>query len=143
MTWGYHWATSGPGPQDDIDWTRKVIGYVGTMTNKSRFVIGIQLYGMDWPNGGGPANPATSYEYEDVLALAQRVGATPVRDEQGDAMHFSYVDPATGTPHDVWFPDARTEAARVRLAHETGVGIGLWRLGREDQRLWDEPLLAP
>ena len=143
MTWGYHWATSGPGPQDDIDWTRKVIGYVGTMTNKSRFVIGIQLYGMDWPNGGGADNPATSYEYEDVMALARRVGATPVRDEQGDAMHFSYVDPATGTPHDVWFPDAFTEAARVRLAHETGVGIGLWRLGREDQRLWDEPLLAP
>jgi spore germination protein YaaH len=143
MTWGYHWATSGPGPQDDIGWTRKVVGYVSTMSNPSRFVVGIQLYGMDWPDGGGQEHPATSYEYADVLALAARYGATPARDPEGDAMHFSYTDPETGSFHDVWYPDARTEGARVKLARDAGLGIGVWRLGREDQRLWDDPLLAP
>jgi spore germination protein YaaH len=142
MTWGYHWATSGPGPQDDIAWTQKVVNYTATMTNRSRFVVGIQLYGMDWPDGGGPDHPATSYEYADVMSLAERVGATPVRDVDGDSMHFSYTD-SEGSFHEVWFPDARTEGARVRLAHDAGLGIGFWRLGREDQRLWDDPLLAP
>lgn len=141
MTWGYHWATSGPGPQDDIGWTQKVINYTATMTNRTRFVVGIQLYGMDWPDGGGPDNPATSYEYADIVALAARVGATPVRDPEGDSMHFSYTE--DGVEHDVWFPDSRTQSARVRLANDAGLGIGFWRLGREDQRLWDDPLLAP
>jgi hypothetical protein len=31
----------------------------------------------------------------------------------------------------------------VRLAKSRGLGIGFWRLGREDQRVWDDPLLAP
>ncbi|HKP89317.1 MAG TPA: glycosyl hydrolase family 18 protein [Thermoleophilaceae bacterium] len=141
MTWGYHWATSGPGPQDDIAWTQKVVNYTATMTNRSRFVVGIQLYGMDWPDGGGLDHPATSYEYADVMALADRTGATPVRDVDGDAMHFSYTE--DGSQHEVWYPDARTEGARVRLAQDAGLGIGFWRLGREDQRLWDDPLLAP
>jgi spore germination protein YaaH len=142
MTWGYHWATSGPGPQDDLEWTQKVINYTATMENKSRFVVGIQLYGMDWPNGGGLDHPATSYEYSDVVALADRYGKTPVRDPLGDSMTFSYTD-GDGVPHEVWFPDHRTEGNRAQLARDAGLGLGLWRLGREDQRLWDNPLLAP
>ena len=142
MAWGFHWTTSAPGAPDDIAWVRGVVDYVKTMPNKHRFVLGSPLYGMDWAGDGGSDQPADHYEYEDVMALAARVGATPRRDEATDTMRFDYVD-ANGTPHQVWYSDASTLATRIALAREAGMGTGFWRLGREDQRLWENPLLGP
>ena len=31
----------------------------------------------------------------------------------------------------------------MTLARERGLGIGFWRLGEEDQRVWDDPQIAP
>jgi len=142
MAWGIHWTTSGPGSPDDMTWLRNVVNYIKTMPNRSRFVMGSPLYGMDWAGDGGTDQPADSLEYEDVMALAQRVGATPVMDEASGTKRFSYTD-ATGTPHQVWFADAETLAKRVALAREAGIGSGFWHLGKEDQRFWSDPGLAP
>jgi spore germination protein YaaH len=142
MNWGWHWSTSEPGPIDDIELSRKVADYVASMPNPSRFVLGTNLYGMDWPNGGGPANKATALEYADVRALIARYGATPALDPQADAWMFSYRD-AAGTLHEVWYPDAATVGRRVEMARNRGLGIGFWRLGAEDQNVWGNPLLAP
>jgi spore germination protein YaaH len=139
MAWGIKWATSGPGSIDDIAWVRGVVDYVNTIPNKSRFVLGMPLYGMDWKNGGGTANPAAVWEYEDVLRIARETGSAPAYDAATDSMHFSYTD-AQGAPHEMWFSDANTRATRIRLAQENGLGVGFWRLGREDQRLWGGPL---
>jgi spore germination protein YaaH len=95
---------------------------------------------MDWPQGGGPANPAVSLEYADVQDLAERTGAVPLRDFASDSWTFTYVD--KGVSHEVWYPDAGTVARRVRLARDRGLGVGFWRLGREDQRLWSDPALT-
>ncbi|MBV9213676.1 MAG: hypothetical protein JOZ25_08535, partial [Actinobacteria bacterium] len=141
MAWGIHWMTSAPGAQDDITWVRQVVSYVGTLNQPGRFVLGMQLYGMDWPNGGGVGNPATSREYADVVSLAAQYGVTPAYDSTENGMHFSYDDPTTGTHHDLWFSNADTEANLIQLAHDNGMGVGFWRLGREDQRLWSNPLL--
>jgi spore germination protein YaaH len=142
MAWGIHWTTSAPGAPDDIQWVKGVVDYVKTMPNKHRFVLGSPLYGMDWAGDGGSDQPANHHEYDDVMALAARVGATPRRDAATDTMRFDYVD-ENGTPHQVWYSDATTLATRMALAREAGMGTGFWRLGREDQRLWSDPLLAP
>jgi spore germination protein YaaH len=142
MNWGWHWSTSGPGAPDDLAFTRQVADYVATMPNKGRFVLGTSLYGMDWPNGGGPANRATALEYQEIQALIARYHVVPVRDASADSWHFRYTDPG-GDFHDVWFADAATVPNRVRLAGDRGLGIGFWRLGTEDQRVWSDPLIAP
>jgi spore germination protein YaaH len=142
MGWGVHWMTSAPGSQDDIAWLRGVVGYVATMPQRGRFVLGTQLYGMDWPNGGGTANPATSYEFGDVQARIAQMGGSPVRDGATDSWHYAYQDDR-GNAHDLWFQDAATLSDRLRLARDNGLGVGFWRLGNEDQRLWDDPLLQP
>ena len=117
MNWGWHWATSAPGAPDDMELSRRVADYVASMPNRSRFVLGTHLYGMDWPNGGGPANEATALEYADVQALIARYGAKPVLDPQADSWVFSYTD-AAGVPHEVWYPgrghDRQARAARAR-----------------------------
>jgi spore germination protein YaaH len=142
MNWGLHWAVSAPGALDDLPWAREVADYTASMPNKSRFVLGTGLYGFDWPNGGGESNRATALEHSEVMALAAAVHATPTLDPTAYAWHFSYRD-SSGTRHDVWFGDATTVGVRLQLARSRGLGVGLWRLGSEDQRLWANPLLAP
>jgi spore germination protein YaaH len=142
MNWGWHWTTSAPGAPDDMELCRKVADYVAAMPNRSKYVLGTQMYGMDWPNGGGPSNRATPLEYAEVQALIARYGAQPALDPAADAWTFKYTD-AAGVPHEVWYPDAATIARRVALARERGLGIGFWRLGREDQRVWSDPQIAP
>jgi spore germination protein YaaH len=143
MAWGLHWATSGPGAQDDATWTHQVADYVATMPNPAKFVYGTNLYAMDWPSGGGAAHPATAYEYDDIVPRLPSLGASVVLDPTSDAYHATYTD-AGGAPHDVWFPDQGTIGDRIRVAEHDGLGtVGFWRLGREDQRVWDDPLLAP
>jgi spore germination protein YaaH len=141
MAWGIHWTTSRPGALDDMAWLKGVVNYVKTMPNRHRFVLGSPMYGMDWAGDGGLDEPAESYEYDEVIALAQRVGAAPVHDAASDSMHFTYTD-ANGKPHEVWYGDASTVASRIALAREADMGIGFWRLGSEDQRIWSDPLLA-
>jgi len=142
MAWGIKWATSAPGAQDDIAWVTKVANYVKTMPDPSKFIMGTQLYAMDWASGGGAAHPANSYEYQDAVALAATVGGTPRLDAPTDAMTFSYTG-ADGAPHAVWYSDATTVLHRLKVASDRGIGFGVWRLGREDQALWANPLLAP
>lgn len=143
MAWGIHWSTSAPGASDDLPWVTAVADYVAGQPLRSKFVLGAHLYAMDWPNGGGPGNPGRAMEFEDVQRLIASVGATPVLDPTSDAYSFSYVD-ASGVRHEVWFGDAATVGRRMRLAQSRGFGgVGFWRLGREDQGLWRDGLLAP
>jgi spore germination protein YaaH len=141
MNWGWHWLTSEPGAPDDLELCRKVADYVASMPNRGRFVLGTNLYATDWPNGGGPANKATPLEFTDIGRLISRYGATPALDPVADAWTFGYTD-AAGAHHEVWYPDAQTIARRIRLARERGLGIGFWRLGREDQRIWNDVQIA-
>ncbi len=140
MSWGIHWSTSAPGAIDDLPWATQVANYVAGRTNKQRFVLGYGMYGMDWPAGGGPSHPGTALEYADVIELAARYGAVPVVDPVSGAPHFSYTDGA-GVPHDVWYTDGASLAQRIELARARGLGIGFWRLGREDNSIWQHPLL--
>jgi spore germination protein YaaH len=143
LGWGLHWTTSAPGSPDDLSWTSTIVAYVTTMPFPRRFVYGTNLYGLDWPAGGGPANPASAYEFADLTARLPALGATTALDPASDTFHATYTD-GSGVAHDVWYPDATTVDDRVRLAQAAGLGaIGFWRLGREDQRVWNDPLVAP
>ena len=139
MAWGIKWQTSGPGAPDDIRWFRNVVNYTATMPDHGRFVIGTQLYGLDWASGGGTANPAKPYEYADMRARIARIGAHPRHDATTDSWTYSYSE--NGVPHEVWYTDAGTTHNRMQLARANGFGIGFWRLGNEDQRIWSDPLV--
>jgi len=140
MNWGWHWETSLPGATDDLELCTKVADDVASMSNRDRFVLGTHLYGMDWPNGGGPVNHATALEFADVRALIERHGPVPVLDTLSDSWTFTYSD-AAGVPHEVWYPTAATIARRIALARDRGLAIGFWRLGREDPAIWTDQQL--
>jgi spore germination protein YaaH len=141
LDWGLHWSTSAPGGLDELAWFTRVADYTATMPNKSKFVLGMPMYGIDWPNGGGASNPGTPMEHEEVMALAAEHGVTPEWEPTAADPHFSYVDGA-GVSHSVWYTDAQSIGVRVALAESLGLGVGLWRLGHEDQSIWELPGLG-
>jgi len=74
------------------------------------------VYGYDWPKTGGI--PRT-LAYDQAIALAQRTGATIRYDEEAQAPTFEYTE--NGLRHIVWFENARSFAAKLRLVRELGL----------------------
>jgi spore germination protein YaaH len=138
MAWDLHWSTSPAGPISDATWVSKIVGYVQTMPDPARFIIGTQLYGFDWPTGG----KATPLEYDGIQSLLTQVGATALWDPVAQEPYFTYRDGA-GAAHTVYYANAPSVEARFAIARAHGMGVGFWRLGSEDQALWSDPSVQP
>jgi spore germination protein YaaH len=135
--WGTHWEGSAPGPLAPLRFVQAVARRLASLPHAHRFVLGVPMYGLDWPVGGGARHHATALQYAGVLALAHSVSATPVRDPASGEMTFAYT--RAGVPHRVWYLDARAILDRLLIARRYGLAAGLWRLGEEDQALWSSP----
>jgi spore germination protein YaaH len=140
MDWGYHWVTSGPGSIDEYNWFSQVAKYTATMPNLHKFVLAMPLYGVDWPNGGGPSNPGTALQYSEIVSLTESLGITPEWEGSSQSPHFSYT--SNGVNHQVWYVNRHSLEIRANLANSLGLKLGLWRLGKEDQTIWQLPLLG-
>lgn len=136
LDWGLHWTTSGPGSIDEFAWFKRVAEYTATLPNKSKFILSMPMYGIDWANGGGSANPGTPLEYSNIVALVSEMGIEPQWDATALSPHFSYID-GVGARHEVWYTDKQSIGARTELARTLGLGVGLWRLGEEDPGVWE------
>lgn len=137
MAWGVHWSGSAPGPIAPLRYVHGVAGFIASLPYARRFVLGAPMYGLDWPMPGGRPGRATALQYAGVLALAQSVGATPVRDPASGEMTFAYT--RAGVSHRVWYEDAHAILERIAIARRRGLPAGVWRLGEEDQTLWSSP----
>ncbi len=135
LDWGIHWTTSAPGSIDEMAWFKRVAEYTATLPNREKFILGMPMYGIDWANGGGRANPGTPMEFSEIMDLASQLGVAPEWEELAQSPHFSYTD-SSGAPHQVWYTNAQSIGARATLAQSLGLGVGLWRLGSEDQDVW-------
>jgi spore germination protein len=142
LAWGAHWEGSTPGPIAPLAAASATASYLASLPNSSRFVLGAPMYGLDWAEGGGPAHPATADQYANVVALAHSEHAVVRRDPASGELTFTYAD-AAGAPHVVWYMDATSVLALLRIARQHGLATGLWRLGEEDQALWSSSLTAP
>ena len=137
--WGVHWEGSAPGPLAPLPFVRAVARRLASLPHAHRFVLGVPLYGLDWPTTttGGGHRRATAVQYAGVLALARSAGASPVRDPASGELTFAYT--SAGVPRRVWFMDARAILDRLQIARGFGLAAGVWRLGEEDQVLWSSP----
>ncbi len=159
--WGVHWEGSAPGPLAPLPFVRAVARRLASLPHAHRFVLGVPMYGLDWPVPHGHPRRATALQYAGVLALARSVGATPVRDSASGELTFAYrcanearptrlyrcpneatpthLHTRTGVAHRVWYMDARAILDRLLIARRYGLAAGVWRLGEEDPALWAPP----
>ena len=116
---------------------RAVLDYAITEIPLEKIFLGMSNYGYDWPlpyESG--VTRAASLSNQQAVELAIRYGVAIEYDEAAQAPHFRYRD-EEGREHQVWFEDARSQDARLRLAAEYGLlGAGYWNLMRPFSQTW-------
>ena len=133
--WGY---TYGPpmavAPLPNV---RSVLDYAVTAIPASKIFLGIPNYGYDWPlpfvQG---VTRAQSISNQRAIELAIEHQVAIQFDPASQSPFFHYTDPS-GTVHEVWFEDARSMAAKLKLISEYGFrGAGFWNLMRPFSQTW-------
>jgi len=146
-------------PVADISWVKKVVTLTNSAIRLNKIVIGVPTYGYEFR----VTLDGKWYDYErlrslnhiDAMALAKKVGATPVRNLAGE-MSFIYYSPndivvssATTTATStlmvkpsfrlVWWSDASSIADKISLAKTLGVrGVAVFKIdGGEDRGIWN------
>ncbi|MBD5152016.1 MAG: LysM peptidoglycan-binding domain-containing protein [Oscillibacter sp.] len=133
--WGY---TAGPpmavSPLPNV---RQVLDYAVTEIPREKIYLGISNYGYDWPLPFRQGvTRARSISNQEAVELALRYGAEIQFDQTAQSPWFNYTAP-DGTPHVVWFEDARSMSAKLRLIDEYGLyGAGYWNLMRPYPQGW-------
>jgi len=133
--WGY---TYGPpmavAPLQNV---RQVLDYAVTQIDPQKLFLGVPAYGYDWPLPFRQGiTRAQSISNQQAVAIAVREGAEIQYDEQAQSPWFRYTD-ESGVIHEVWFEDARSLSAKLRLIREYSLrGAGYWNLMRPDPQGW-------
>ncbi len=110
---------------------RRVLDYAITEIPPEKIFMGFPNYAYNWtlPFHAGSTR-AQLIGNEQAVRLAAEVGAEIQFDETSATPYFYYTDMA-GQVHEVWFEDARSSLAKLRLIDEYGFrGVGYWNFMR-------------
>ncbi len=133
--WGY---TYGPpmavAPLPNV---RAVLDYAVTEIPAEKIFLGVPNYGYDWPLPFIQGQTrAQSISNQRAIELAVQYGVPIQYNETAQSPFFHYTD-AGGADHEVWFEDARSMEAKLRLIAEYGFrGAGFWNLMRPFSQVW-------
>ena len=133
--WGY---TYGPpmavAPLPNV---RAVLDYAVTEIPSEKIFLGIPDYGYDWPLPFVQGTTrAQSISNQRAIELAIQHNIAIQYDETAQSPFFHYTD-AAGVVHEVWFEDARSLSAKLKLIAEYGFrGVGFWNLMRPFSQTW-------
>lgn len=133
MAYDEHYASSVPGSISSQQWIEKVLDETAKDVPSQKLVLCIAGYGYDWSKN----MEAVTVTYQQALANAQQYHANIDFDNDTYNNYYNYTD-INNVKHEVYFNDAASNFNTVRFADEYGTaGTALWRLGSEDERLWN------
>ena len=120
-----------------VDRIRRVLDYAVGAIPAGKILMGLSNYAYDWTLPWRQGTAARLLSNAGAQELAVSRGAEIHFDKKAEAPWFNYVD-AEGLTHVVWFEDARSVRARLRLVEEYGLaGVSIWTA----DRLW-QPIPA-
>ena len=130
MAYDQHNLPGKPGPVAAYPWVQAAIQQLKREVAPNKVLLGIAGYGYDW----GPS----SVEPLSFGQALQRAGSASTIHWDVAAREPWYTYRATdGTGHTVWFSDGASMQPLIRDGEGNGfAGIGLWRMGLEDEALW-------
>ncbi|WP_312694000.1 LysM peptidoglycan-binding domain-containing protein [Caproiciproducens sp.] len=131
--WGY---TYGPARAvAPLNLVEEVLKYAVTVIPSKKILMGIPNYGYDWTLPfvqGSSARPLTN---PGAVNLASRVGAQIMFDAQAQSPFFSYYE--SGKQHVVWFEDARSIEAKLKLVDKYDLGgVSYWTINSFFPQNW-------
>jgi spore germination protein YaaH len=132
MAYNYHWANSAPGATAPVSWIRSVMRYATSQMPASKVVLGVPLFGYNWPDGTASA---ATVSWLQALRLSRQYHASASYSKAAQAPYFGYV--SGGRSHSVWFENAASSTAKFEVAKGSGAaGVYLWMYGYEDPGTW-------
>lgn len=131
--WGYAYGL--PMAVAPLPQVAQVVRYAVTEIPPGKIQLGIPNYGYDWTLPHTPGRRAVTLGNQEAVRLAAQVGAEISFDETAQTPTFSYTK--EGEAHRVWFEDARSVQAKLRLALEWKLGgVAYWNLLRPFAQNW-------
>ncbi|MBA4687948.1 MAG: LysM peptidoglycan-binding domain-containing protein [Candidatus Galacturonibacter soehngenii] len=133
--WGYTFGP--PMAVAPLDQVRRVVEYGVTEIDVNKIMLGIPNYGYDWklPFVRGESE-AVIVGNTEAVDIAARYNALIEFDPIAMSPYFYYTD-ELGIQHVVWFEDARSIEAKLRLVNEYNLlGAGYWNLMRRFPANW-------
>lgn len=132
--WGYTY-----GPPMAVAPIYRVIGvldYAITQIPHEKLLIGIPNYGYDWTLPFVQGTAAKSLNNVAAVDLARDTGAIIEYDEDAQAPFFTYYD-VNGNKHIVWFEDARSIEAKLKLIEKYDIqGAAYWTIMAKFPQNW-------
>ncbi|NLL72693.1 MAG: LysM peptidoglycan-binding domain-containing protein [Clostridiales bacterium] len=125
--WGYLFGP--PMATSPLNNVRQVLEYGVSVIDKDKILMGIPNYAYDWPLPFVQGETmAEALSNQEAIARAAEFGVTIQFDELAQAPFYNYTD-AEGIAHVVWFDDARSMNAKLRLIPEFQLrGAGIWQI---------------
>ena len=128
--WGYTYGA--PQAVSPVNRIRRVLDYAVTVIPAGKILMGFSNYAYDWTLPWKQGSAARVLSNAGAQELAASRWAEIKYDPTAEAAWFNYTD-TEGKKHVVWFEDARSVRARLRLVEEYGLaGISVWTA----DRLW-------
>ena len=132
--WGYTYGA--PMAVSPINQVRKVLNYAVTVIPSEKILMGVPNYGYDWTLPYRPRTAARTVSNTQATELAIRRNAAIQFNTESQAPFFHYNDDA-GTRHVVWFEDARSMQAKLRLVDVYNLGgVSYWTINRFFPQNW-------
>ena len=135
MTYEWGYAYGPPMAVAPLPQVEAVLRYGITEIPAWKIQMGIPNYGYDWILPYEQGRRATTVGNQEAVLLAALVGAEIQFDPVAQAPNFQYT--RAGEQHQVWFEDARSIQAKLRLARDLGLAGGAyWNLLRPFAQNW-------
>lgn len=132
--WGYTYGP--PMAVAPINEVRKVLDYAVTAIPRQKILMGIPNYGYVWTLPYQEGTAARTLSNPGAVDLARREGAVIRYDQEAQAPFFNFYDD-NRRQNVVWFEDARSINAKLRLADEFNIGgVSYWTIGRYFPQAW-------
>lgn len=132
--WGYTYGP--PMAVAPLNKVNQVTLFATTQIPPDKISLGIPNYGYDWPLPWVQGTVATSIGNLQAIDIARENQAAIVFDTVAQSPFFEYIDDG-GSPHVVWFEDARSIEAKLKLVNGYSMkGIGIWNIMRPFTQLW-------
>lgn len=135
MTYDWGFPQGRPEAVAPVDKIRAVLDYALSLMESQKVLLGMPLYGDDWPLPQNPNNPATITVNQSAMTNAIVHGATIQIDPVAVAPYYYYW--AMGRNRVVWYNDALSILAKAQLVIEYQLrGFFYWALGYDSPQNW-------
>ena len=132
--WGYTYGP--PMAVAPINEVERVLKYAVSVIPSRKILMGMPNYGYDWTLPYRRGSRANAISNLQAVNLAINNGATIQYDEKAQAPFFYYTG-ENGARHVVWFDDARSLTARLKLIEKYNLGgVSYWTINRLFRTNW-------